>query len=177
MTDHCIIVIDPQKDFTTEDGAYAKRHTLIHEIKKATARIQQLIDAQKDIGIIVVYSSYKEKQFGEDLSMCIPGTEGHELGIILSPDITILSKTKHSPFPDDVFSGYLQQRGYKHLYLCGFLAEYCVKQTALDALKNGYTVSLIEDCIATGDDVLFKYSDTITELKSAGIQVIRSASL
>jgi len=174
MNDQCIIIIDPQKDFTSKDGAYAQRHPQIHEIKKATERIQQLLNTKQQYDRVVVYSNYKPGQFGENLPMCIPGTEGHELGIEVSPDVIILSKTQHSAFTDPAFSAFLKEKNHRQLFLAGFLAEYCVKQTALDAMQHGYKITLISDCMATGDDVHERLIGVLSELKEKGAAIISS---
>jgi nicotinamidase-related amidase len=177
MKDQCIIIIDPQKDFTSEEGAYAIRHPQLREIKQATERIQQLLDRATGYDLIVVYSNYQQDQFGENLLLCIPGTAGHELGIEVSPETIILSKAAHSAFTDAVFAAFIQERKYKRLFLGGFLAEYCVKQTALDALQQGYPVSMIGDCIATGDDVRERIAAVLKEAEENGAVIISADQL
>lgn len=177
MNRRCIIIIDPQKDFINEEGVYAKRHPQIHAIKNAAERIQQLIDKGKKYDLIVVYSNYKQDQFGEGLLMCIPGTEGHELGIAVLPETIILSKAEHSAFSSSTFSDFIRERNYEQLLLGGFLAEYCVKQTALDALNFGYNIALISDCIATGDDVRERVIAVLQELKKEGVLITSSDQL
>ncbi|PZR25867.1 MAG: hypothetical protein DI535_16300 [Citrobacter freundii] len=177
MNRRCIIIIDPQKDFTSEEGVYAKRHPQIHEIKNAVKRIQQLLDTVKNYELIVVYSNYKQDQFEEQLLMCIPGTEGHELGIDVSPETIILCKSEHSAFSSSTFADFIRGRNYEQILLGGFLAEYCIKQTALDALKFGYATTLISDCIATGDDVKERVIDILKQLQEKGATIISSGQL
>ncbi|MET0466015.1 MAG: isochorismatase family protein, partial [Chitinophagaceae bacterium] len=134
MASHCIIIIDPQLDFTSEDGAYAQRHTGITAISKAKDAIQQLLYRKSDHSFVVVYADYVSNQFGDGLNMCIPGTPGHAVSISVPPGTRRISKTQHSAFSNPSFITHLHQSGIYHLYLCGFLAEYCVKKTAMDAL-------------------------------------------
>jgi nicotinamidase-related amidase len=177
MDSQCIIIIDPQLDFTSEEGAYAQRHPGITAIINAKNAIQQLLDTKSGHSYIAVYADYTANQFGDGLNMCIPGTTGHSLGITISPEIKQISKPQHSAFSNPAFLAHLHQENVQHLYLCGFLAEYCVKQTALDALHNGFRVSLISDCIATGDDVIDRVREMIEELEKSGVGVIQSSSL
>jgi nicotinamidase/pyrazinamidase len=174
MKDRCIIIIDPQKDFTSTEGAYAKRHPQLTAITQAVQRIQALINAPYPADLIVVYSNYTANQFGDNLDMCIPGTDGHEPGICIPADAFILSKSQHSAFTDPVFSSFIQEQQYKHLYLAGLLAEYCVRKTALDGLQQGYAITLLQDCIATGDDSLWKLKEVFDELTQAGASITRS---
>ena len=40
---------------------------------------------------------------------------------------------------------YLREQDVRSVYVCGLATDYCVKATALDALKFGFDVTLIED--------------------------------
>ncbi|MCF4100771.1 bifunctional nicotinamidase/pyrazinamidase [Gillisia sp. M10.2A] len=42
-------------------------------------------------------------------------------------------------------SGYLKEKGISQLYFCGLAAEYCVYFSIMDALKDGFKATLIED--------------------------------
>jgi nicotinamidase/pyrazinamidase len=41
--------------------------------------------------------------------------------------------------------GWLRQRGFRHVYLCGLAADFCVAWSAEDAVRLGYQVTVIED--------------------------------
>jgi nicotinamidase/pyrazinamidase len=41
--------------------------------------------------------------------------------------------------------GYLRERGFDELYLCGLATDFCVSYTALDAAREGFAVTLLED--------------------------------
>ena len=43
---------------------------------------------------------------------------------------------------------YLEERGVKRLFLAGLTTEYCVKATALDAIRRGFQTFIIKDAIA-----------------------------
>jgi nicotinamidase/pyrazinamidase len=167
MNQELIIIIDPQKDFTADDGNYATRHG-ITAIKAVKAHIELFLKAAGDKHGIVVCSDYRPGQFGDGLSICIPGTSGHEIDIVVPESVTLITKTEHSCFSSKAFKFYLRQQPVKRLVLCGFLAEYCVQQTALDALAHGYEVHLPEDYIGTGDDVQERKENMLTILKAKG---------
>jgi len=42
-------------------------------------------------------------------------------------------------------SGYLRERGFTHVYLCGLATDFCVAWSARDARREGFQVSVIED--------------------------------
>jgi len=41
--------------------------------------------------------------------------------------------------------GYLRERGFAQLYLCGLATDFCVNYTALDAAREGFQVTVLED--------------------------------
>ena len=42
-------------------------------------------------------------------------------------------------------TSYLRERGFTDLYLCGLATDFCVNFTALDAMQEGFAVTLLED--------------------------------
>ena len=41
--------------------------------------------------------------------------------------------------------GWLRQRGFRRLYLCGLATDFCVAWSAEDAARLGYDVTIVED--------------------------------
>ena len=174
-----LVIIDPQNDFTHLKGDYARRHTGITQIAATKARIRHLLQSLGSHEAVIVRSDYQPDQFGPGLSLCIPHTFGHEIDAALQVDDTlnVFTKTEHSCFSSADFKELLNTGEIDTLVLSGFLAEYCVKQTALDALQLGYQVLLVEDCIATGDDVQYRKEQTLAELADKGAVIIKSNEL
>lgn len=87
---------------------------------------------------------------------CVQGTCGAEL----HPDLMVPHKSiiiiKGSERDRDAYSGFqgtdlvnlLRELGVKQLFVAGLATEYCVKETTLDALRNGFETSVIGDCIS-----------------------------
>lgn len=72
---------------------------------------------------------------------------------------------------------YLKGRGVTDVYVLGLATDYCVKWTALDALRLGFKVHLIEDgCrgvgLAPGD-----IERALEELRAAGVEMTSSAKV
>jgi nicotinamidase/pyrazinamidase len=91
---------------------------------------------------------------------CIQGTKGAEFhsDLKLPADVEIISKGMG--YDVDSYSAFLgvdsqggdlatvlRQRGIEHLYIGGIATDYCVKYSALDALKHGFKVTILEDAI------------------------------
>jgi nicotinamidase-related amidase len=177
MSQEVIVIIDPQKDFISMDGAYARRHSGINQILQAKDTINRLFDEAKHLNIWTVISDYQINQFGPDLSMCIPGTEGHKIDIATGSGNRIIVKKEHSCFSSSAFTECLVKENITKLILCGFLAEYCVRATALDGLQQGYDILLLTDAIGTGDDVQHRKENVFRELTEAGAKLITTHSL
>ncbi|HDD31394.1 MAG TPA: isochorismatase family protein, partial [Thermococcus litoralis] len=67
----------------------------------------------------------------------------------------------------------LKEKGVKRVYICGVATEYCVRATALDALKHSFEVYLIRDAVKG-----IKPEDeekTLRELEDKGAKIISSA--
>jgi nicotinamidase-related amidase len=176
MSKQIFIIIDPQNDFTSPEGNYAKRHPGITQIEAAKKNINKLLDLWDKERFILIKSDYRPHQFGQGLSMCIPGTFGHDIDkdLHLDEETMLIMKAEHSAFTSGQFREYIKSKEIDTLVLCGFLAEYCVKQTALDAIESGYNVVLLDDCIGIGDDVQHRKHQVMQELKEKGATVRNS---
>lgn len=62
----------------------------------------------------------------------------------------------------------LKFRQTKTLYVCGLATDYCVKATALDALKRGFKVYLLKDACRAVNLKPTDGADAIKEMKVAG---------
>jgi len=74
-------------------------------------------------------------------------------------------------------SAYLRRRGVIRLYVCGLATDYCVKETVLDALKQGFAVSVIEDCIRAVDLRPGDGTRALQDMQSAGARLLNASEL
>jgi nicotinamidase/pyrazinamidase len=72
---------------------------------------------------------------------------------------------------------YLKAQGVQEVYILGLATDYCVKFTALDAVKLGFTTYLIEDACRGVNLNPGDVAGAIQEMKQAGVQVITSDAL
>ncbi|MDY0989270.1 isochorismatase family cysteine hydrolase [Flavobacterium sp. CFBP9031] len=165
-----LVIIDPQKDFTDIGGDYAKRHPISH-IQRVQSQLNDLIKRLDKNKFVIIFSNYQKDQFGTGTSMCIEETKGHEIDLDYDESSILIPKTEHSSFSSQEFKDFLKENQIRRLILCGFLAEYCIKQTALDALKASYEIVLLKELIQTGDDVQYRIEEVLVNLESQGAVV------
>ena len=79
------------------------------------------------------------------------GTAGAELDprIVRSGAERVITKSSPSAFTNPALERYLHAHGVKELYVLGVFAEGCVRSTAVEAVKRGYTVYVIANAVAT----------------------------
>ncbi|MBI38635.1 MAG: hypothetical protein CMF59_03485 [Leptospiraceae bacterium] len=172
----CLLVIDPQMDFVSPDGAYAKKGHGTACIRNCLGNINEYLSRTTDRRILV-YSNYSVDQFGPGLDLCIPGTPGHRVALSLDQFDLVLAKTDHDAFKYSDLGIVLSELQPEQVRIAGFLLEYCVRETALSLLSAGWPVSILEDLIATGDDVLHRKNPFLQEIQSLGGMVQKSVEV
>jgi nicotinamidase/pyrazinamidase len=71
-------------------------------------------------------------------------------------------------------AGYLHERGFKRLFLAGLAYDYCVRFSAIDAVRAGFSAFVVEDaCRAI--DLQNSAAETNREFAQFGVQRITSA--
>ena len=98
---------------------------------------------------------------------CVAGTQGADFHPGLNSEKIDLKLHKGTDNKDDGYSAfeatnvaladYLRDHEISAVYVCGLTTDYCVKETALDAVKQGFQTYVITDAIAAvnaqpGDD-------------------------
>lgn len=150
-----LIIVDMQKDFMPGGTLPVPNGDMI------IPRIEEYIELFKKRNALIVatrdwhpenHISFKEYG-GLWPKHCIQNTEGAEFVVKLPKDAIIISKADR---PDrEAYSGFegtnlekiLKGKGVKRVYICGVATEYCVRATALDALKLGFEVVLLRDAV------------------------------
>lgn len=113
---------------------------------------------------------------------CVAGTHGAEFhsNLDVSSDAihvqkaTNPAKEAYSDFDGTGLADTLHARGIQRVFVCGLATDYCVKETALDAVKYGFETVVIED-LCRGVDVPTGTADAaLDQMKRAGIHLQRS---
>lgn len=64
--------------------------------------------------------------------------------------------------------GYMRERGLSHVYICGLATDFCVGYSALDARREGFAVTVIEDA-CRGIDLDGSLQATLDQMRDAGV--------
>ena len=146
-----LLVIDMQNDFVKKDGTlYVPRaEEIIHPIRKLVS-----VASGKGIPIVFTMDWHTEKDpeliYGGWPKHCMQGAKGAEIIKELASSGVkreLIKNTQHDKFPDTNLEAFFQEKHIKRVFLVGVATEYCIKETALSALKLGFGVLIVEDAI------------------------------
>jgi len=178
-----LIVVDVQNDFCP-GGALAVEHG-----DEVLAPLNRLIGEFLERGEPVYKSRdwhpARTKHFtdygGTWPVHCVQGTRGAEFhpGLSQDPRVRVVSKglgdeDSYSAFDGTTLAEDLRRRGVREVWVGGLATDYCVKNTVLDALREGFRVRALSDAMRAvnlqpGDD-----ARAIEEMRAAGAEVVDS---
>ena len=110
---------------------------------------------------------------------CVQNTRGAEFhpDLLEDPRIRIISKgtgdeDSYSAFDGTNLADLLRERGVTEVFVGGLATDYCVKNTVLDALREGFKVRALTEAMRAvnlqpGDD-----ARALEEMRRAGAEVI-----
>ncbi|MBR6611391.1 MAG: isochorismatase family protein [Campylobacter sp.] len=117
-----------------------------------------VIDIQEKLAPVMSYKeleadSLKFLKIAKELGLRVIATEQYTKG--LGETLKSLDSFIDEKFQKMEFSAYNaikdELKGAQNIYIIGIEAHICVYQTALDLIKNGYNVTLIDECISSRD--------------------------
>jgi nicotinamidase/pyrazinamidase len=184
MSKSALVVVDVQRDFC-EGGALAAANTL-----SLMPPLQKFITAAKRQDALVVFtqdwhpanhSSFKASG-GSWPVHCVAGTPGAELMQPLkagAEDVVIhkgigVNGAGYSGFDETSLQQQLRDRGITRVGVAGIATEYCVRATALDALKAKFDTTVLEDLIRAVQEK--EAPHVLAELRQVGVKLGTSAS-
>lgn len=183
MTKSALVVVDVQRDFC-EGGALAAANTL-----SLLPPLQKCIEQAKRQGVLVVFtqdwhpanhSSFKANG-GPWPIHCVAGTAGAELmlPVVTGADDVVIHKgvgvdgAGYSGFDETSLQRQLQEKGITRVGVAGIATEYCVRATALDALKAKFDTTVLEDLIRAVQEK--EVAHVLAELRQVGVKLNHSA--
>lgn len=186
MQDHkgqALIIVDVQNDFCP-GGTLAVAHG-----DEVVPPLNKLIDEFLTQGAPV----YKTRdwhppttkhftKFGGTWPIhCVQNTKGAEFHPELKDDprIKIISKGLgdsdcYSGFDETDLAEQLRRQGVKEVLIGGLATDYCVKNTVLDAVKEGFQVKALEDAMRPVELTPGDGQRAIEEMRAAGAEVTTS---
>lgn len=171
-----LIVVDMQNDFVRYGGAL-----LVPDAEKIIPFIDKRI--HNTPGLVILTRDIHERndssfeEFGGPWpEHCVRGSIGAEFHTaIYSPRADlIISKSQNSAFLQDGMPtglhGYLRDNWIDSLDIVGVALDYCVGETALDAARLGYDVTVYRDSTRA---VNFESgAEMVNKLKMEGVRVV-----
>jgi len=176
-----LIVVDVQNDFCP-GGTLA-----VAEGDKVVAPLNELIDEFLAAGEPVYESRdwhpAQTKHFtafgGTWPVHCVQNTSGAEFhpGLRQDPRITVISKGLgdtdcYSAFDETDLAAQLKQQGVEEVWIGGLATDYCVKNTVLDALKNGFEVKALENAMRAVEVNAGDGERALQEMREAGADLV-----
>ncbi len=98
----------------------------------------------------------------------IAGSSGTDIDprVKISPRSSAALKTKPSAFSNQEFVEQLQRLEIREIVVLGVMAEGCVRATVKDAIKRGYSVTVVSDGVASTRDFLNRFG--LKSMQNAG---------
>lgn len=188
-----LIVVDVQNDFADPAGSLS--------VKGGDA-IVPFVNAQiaeaRAAGALVVYTAdwhpERTPHFASDGGIwpdhCVAGTRGAAFHPALAVEGPVVRKGSHG---EDGYSGFtmrdpatgetipteleglLRERGVTHVVVVGLATDYCVRWTALDALRLGFATEVLADGIRAVDLAPGDGDRALEEIRVAGGSIVGSA--
>jgi nicotinamidase/pyrazinamidase len=175
-----LIIVDYQNDFARPDGALS-----VPAGEEVAAHINELA-ASADYELVVATRDWHPPDHGSFTEQggiwpvhCVQGSDGAELHAALDtgPVDAIVDKGQdpgtegYSAFDATGLAETLRARGIDRVTVVGLATDYCVKNTALDALREGFAVT-VDRAGVRGVDVQPGDSErAFDELAAAGATV------
>jgi nicotinamidase/pyrazinamidase len=195
MNDRALVVIDVQNDFCP-GGALpvAEGDRVVPVINRLAARFQRVVATQDwhPPGHVSFASSHPGRRPFESIGSqqlwpdhCLAGSRGAELHskLDIRPFALIVRKgarrelDSYSAFFENDRSTptglgfYLQGLGVGEVWLAGLATDVCVYHSAMDALKLGFTVFLVEEACRGIDQPPGSLGERLAEMKAAGVHL------
>lgn len=153
-----LIIVDMQEDFC-EGGSLP-----VPGCRKIISKVNKYVEYFQKAKLTIVatrdwhppnHVSFRERG-GPWPSHCVAGSEGARFvkELKLPEDLIVVSKATdpdveaYSAFTLTPLHYILTLRGIKRIFVVGVATDYCVKETAMEALKLGYEVVVLTDATA-----------------------------
>jgi nicotinamidase/pyrazinamidase len=181
-----LILIDIQNDFCP-GGSLA--------VKDGDRVVPVVNELQKHFDLVVATKDWHPPGHSSFVTLwpphCVQNTAGAEFHPALDTSRVAHVFLKGTDPAVDSYSGffdnehklstglgdYLRAQGVAGVYVCGLATDYCVKFTALDALRLGFETTVVADACRGVDVNAGDSQRALEELRSAGARVATSGEV
>jgi nicotinamidase/pyrazinamidase len=185
-----LLVVDVQNDFADPSGSL-----YVQDGEQVVPFINREIERAQEAGVPVVYTKdwhppdtpHFAEHGGKWPVHCVRDTWGAELHPDLKAVGEVILKAKG---PEDGYSGFsvehlptgerretgleqrLRDRGVDHVVIVGLATDYCVKETALDAVRKGFDAEVLTAAIRPVDVGPGDGDRALHDLEHAGVTLV-----
>ena len=165
-----LLIVDMLNDFIEQTGKlyFEKGQGVI-------APITRLKAAFRAVGAPQLYVNDAHPPDSQEFAVwpphCVVGSWGARIidALAPGPGDVVLHKDALTLFAEAAADGLLRGFGASRLYLAGVATEYCVKACALDAVAQGFAVTVIVDAIAGVDMTPGDAERALAAMEQAGV--------
>jgi nicotinamidase/pyrazinamidase len=184
-----LVVVDVQNDFAQPDGSLSVRGGM-----DVVPVVNAAVQAARAAGAIRVYTQdwhppdtpHFAKDGGTWPVHCVAGTWGAEIVASVDVDGPVVRKGTNG---EDGYSGFsmrdtdtghdvptglerlLRDAGVERVVIAGLATDYCVRATALDAVRLGFTTVVLGDAVRAVDLAAGDGAAALEEIAAAGVTI------
>lgn len=176
-----LFIVDLQNDFLPKGALPTPKGDIIIPVINKLMEKFEFVFASKD------WHPENSTHFEKWPKHCIQGTQGAEFPKELNTKKINKIFLKGTEDKDDGYSAFeatnenlaefLRANNIDELYVTGLTAEYCVKQTVLDALRNGFKTYVIKDGVEAIHQHPNDFEDALKEMENAGAIIVTSDNI
>jgi len=198
-----LVLVDIQNDFVPGGALPVREGDRVAPVANELMRQFELVVATQDWhppDHASFAANHPGKKVGEMIELgglpqvlwpvhCVQGTPGAEF--VAELDVSRVTQVfRKGTDPEiDSYSGFydngwrratgmgdwLKERGVRELFVMGLATDYCVKFTALDGLRVGFEVSLVEEGCRGVELRAGDVAKALEEMRAAGVRVVTKA--
>ncbi|HVT86058.1 MAG TPA: isochorismatase family protein [Chitinophagaceae bacterium] len=177
LTKKALLILDIKDDFTGNNA----------RMPMDTIQTDQMIHNLNNLVTNLDTSSYEIIYIGNEFSKfdllnifrnfaAIKGSQGIKQDSRLKiVSANYFPKNRENAFTNPFLDAFLKSKSVSELFISGLKAEACVYSTTKGAIKNGYKVNVLTDCIATTSNR--KRDKMLQKYVKAGANNLSSATL
>jgi len=176
------VIIDMQNDFVKKEfpvnGHKDNGKLVVAGAEEIIQKIANLIEQYRKQEVPIIYTTDWHPYFADEFKVwpihCVIGTKGAEIIDELKPNGQdfVIQKNANAAFTNPNTLDLLKALNAKEFLVTGVATDYCIKNFAIDAAKNGFKVIVNLDMVKGVDLNKGDIDKAIAEMKAAGVELI-----